>query len=742
MRTLARNDQTVMAEGKAFERDVAVAELTSALSSRFDQKEGSEFATEDMRKATEQRMAELAAFLRSMNASLLKKEQLFDWWGGEGRDNPFERYIMRPLRDAQFRKNQMTEDVNRRLDAVRSSLGKGWADHLRDIIGDHDLKAPGGKQMKIDRKAMLKIALNWGTEDNATKLTRGYDWDSADVQNLLDKHMTADDWKFVRGVWDIYDAYKEPLDDLQRRVNGIGLKMVEGRTVQTLDGPIEGKYFPLDYDRTRSSKADKLGQKSTDEALFDRFNYYRPETPNGSVHERVSGVNMPVDLSLDTALRRLGQTVHDLAFREAIIQADKLLEDPKVAGMIESTWGREYQKLFRPWLKAIANSASVEEDAVGWFNKLLRGARTNSVIVGIGFRLSTVLKHGSGAAINSQAELGHWFERGVAEAYFNPWAKNSAWNWALETSKEVKYRLNQYDRDTQQQLMETIGGVSHIDAFKNLMVHYSHMPVAALDFGSAVPTFIGAYRRAQAKGLSHEDAVYEADKVVRQAHGSQTPLDQAAFQQSNDEATKLVGAFYGYFNHVYNRQADTLRKAGAIPGQIGEGDISGASRNFMLVLMRTLGYVAAPALSAAWVSSGGPDQDKGEGWWGWAAKAIASELPAGIPVVRDIAKAAIEGRDYELSPLASMVNELLKTGTDAHRFLDQVAGFPDGKKVSTSWIKHASDSFGYFTGLPTGQAGAAAQFLWDYEHGEEDPRDIADWVRGLAKGTLKKPKGE
>jgi hypothetical protein len=51
-------------------------------------------------------------------------------------------------------------------------------------------------------------------------------------------------------------------------------------------------------------------------------------------------------------------------------------------------------------------------------------------------------------------------------------------------------------------------------------------------------------------------------------------------------------------------------------------------------------------------SSIGSDQRKQDSWLGWASKAILGEVPAGVPVLRDVAKSAISDRGYEMSPVA------------------------------------------------------------------------------------------
>ncbi len=134
-----------------------------------------------------------------------------------------------------------------------------------------------------------------------------------------------------------------------------------------------------------------------------------------------------------------------------------------------------------------------------------------------------------------------------------------------------------------------------------------------------------------------------------------------------------------------------------------------------------------PALIEGLVSTGGPGDD--DDWLGWAAKEIASEVPAGLPVLRDMVKAAIDGRGYEMSPVGHAVDEVVKGGRD----LASAVGLTD-KPPSDRWLQHAIEAPGYVLGLPTGQLAGSAQFLANVAGGDEDPQTTADWLKGLIYG--------
>jgi hypothetical protein len=256
-------------------------------------------------------------------------------------------------------------------------------------------------------------------------------------------------------------------------------------------------------------------------------------------------------------------------------------------------------------------------------------------------------------------------------------------------------------------------------------------PVSAFDMGTAMPTFLAGYRRALAGGLDDKEAINEGDRAVRFAHGSSGAADQARIQRGN-EYQKCLTMFYSFFNHMYNRERATVKMGVRGVRAARAGDSAGARRDFVAVAGRSLYYLAIPAMVEAMVSPG--PNDANENWLEWGGKAILNQMAAGIPILRDLASSALNGYGYEVTPLQQPVEEVGETAQTIAR----ATGLSD-KPVSSRWLQHAIDTAGYATGLPLGQAGTAAQYLWDIGDGQADPQSLGDFVHGLMHGA---PKGQ
>jgi hypothetical protein len=121
-------------------------------------------------------------------------------------------------------------------------------------------------------------------------------------------------------------------------------------------------YFPVAYDPTRSRKAGEQAAKSENRLYENQFG--RPATSHGFTNERTD-VQRPILLSLDVMNRHVAEVVHDVTHREALMQAWRFLNDPRILDAVDSTMGRDISGLFRPWLQNIANEWNYDRAGMG-----------------------------------------------------------------------------------------------------------------------------------------------------------------------------------------------------------------------------------------------------------------------------------------------------------------------------------------------------------------------------------------
>lgn len=654
--------------------------------------------------------------LRSMDASLIKMDQMFQWLDNRDSNGVFQRVITRRLSEAQTREHDLQAVMTGKLKALGEAMPKATRDAMGQRLTIPELiDSQTGAPSSMLKSELLAVALNTGNLGNMDKLLRGERWSAASVKAALDQHMTADDWHFVQGMWDAVDHLWPEIEALEKRVNGVAPEKVEAREVMTPHGTFRGGYYPVVYDPLRSYTGEKSGRGG--EALFSD-NYVRAATNQGHTIAR-TGAAAPLYLSLDVVPRHLQQVIHDLAWREAIMDVDRITSTPQVRAAIDGAMGQEYRQQIRPWLQAIANDKAYDPRGLAFWDRVAHFARTNATIVGLGFRMSTIVVHGAGAALNSVGEVGLGpMTRAVSTFIKDPGA---ARDFIFEKSGEMRNRLNEVDRDMRDTMQRDLLGQSGPLA---TVRRGSMMGVAMIDMASALPTWLAAYETALKGGMDDADAVAAADLSVRNAHGAGAAKDHAAIQRGS-EFQKLFTMFYSFWNHMYNRQRDLVRAAGE----------ARSARDFGALLGRSFFYLIAPSIIHGLVSGGSSSQSDNETWGAWAAKHVALGLAGGVPIARDLVAAAEGGRSYAVTPAAGGVQIIGTALKDAGRALGMIQGDP-----SDRWVQHAVQAPGYVFGLPTGQASGAAQYLWDVWRGQERPEDVRDWLHGVMYGPA--PKNE
>lgn len=683
-------------------------------------------------KGVEAKWLKLKSQVRSADASMLKMEQVFDWLDDHDPNGVFNRVVFRPIADAAGRENDLRTEIVGKLKGLIDALPAEFHQHLSDKLVIPELvDGQTGRPQALLKSELLAVALNAGNESNFDKLLRGEGWSEQGVRTALDRHMTKADWDFTQGVLDLVESLWPRIVEVERNLGNTAPDKIEARPIETRFGTYRGGYYPVVYDPARDFTAEQHRQRAADSSLFDN-NYARATTPKGHTIARKETYARPLLLSLDVIPRHLDQVIHDIAMREVLMDADRFLADKRIQQGISSALGREYYEQLRPWLQGIANDRVYDAKGMAFWDRLAHKTRTSATMVGLGYNLTTMLVHGMSAASNSFGELGaRWMASGIRSTLGTPDKLVQARDFVFERSAEMRNRMNEVDRDVRDALREMqvrseTGTLSKVGQIADAARRFAYYGITMLDMGSALPTWMGAYNRALHEGAAEADAVYQADKAVRNAHGGAGSKDLSRVQRGN-EVQKLATMFYTYWNHFYNRTRDTARAAAQIPGKVGEGDYAGARRDFAMVLARSWWYLVLPSIIHGLIKA--PASQDENRWW-WLAKTVGMAPLSGIPVVRDIASALERGREYSFSPIEQLVNTFMATAKDAEHAAT-------GQPVSDRWAQHAIATAGYTTGLPVGQFARTGEFLWDVHEGKQTPQDLADWYRGLATGRMK-----
>lgn len=650
-------------------------------------------------------------------------------------EGPFGKYLFEPMFERNYWKNDRLRENGEYFRAWGKQLGPEWQKSLYDKVTnktliDPDLSGRDKKgninkpvMMQMTRAKLLAMMAHVGNESNFDKLTRGYGWDPTATWKFIHENARKKDWDAVQAQGKIFEKYWPEIEALSRRLGGVPPDKIALRPVKTKFGTYDGWYAPIDYDPLRSKLSANYGDIMADptESIGKQQPYRATTTNNGSMQNRSSGYTDRVRLDFHGFESRLKDTVHDLAYREQLISANKIINDKTFREQFLKTFGKEEYAGLQKWLKGIRDM-NVDDSQNKMFDKFMNYTRQGIVSTGIAYRITTVLKHGSSAALKSLGYLGdgagakYFAARGARMATGNMMKDVSE---ARDKFSEIRTRMLQMDRDYK----EGNASMYEPEDWRAKNDRYGHAMVAWSDALTAVPTAWAAYDRAINEGvpvkqggtgkpMTEAQAVAYANKVVREAHGTALEANRSLFMQSKG-AKGLFGTIYGFMNNTHGQMVDTFDK------------MSGASHfdDKPAVMARLTATLVVPALVASWVNGTG----KQDPWYKWVAKAIAGEVAGTVPFVRDAWGMFEYGKDQAdtVGPLR-VASDVVNTVNDLYK-----EAHGKSSRLITDMLNSIGELF-HIGGL--GQAGKSLQYLRDARSGKQQPRSAMDVVKGVTVG--------
>lgn len=660
---------------------------------------------------------------RQIDAMQLRMEQFALWLDHNDPYGPFSQAVIRPLKEAQYAKDDMIRDLSIDLDKSLPN-DKAWRKSLDQELPNSVLLDKDGNPMRLRRSNLVSMILNMGNESNMAKLTRGFKWDEGEVRRFVWENARKEDYEFAQSMWDVMDRFWPKIAEASRKATGVAAEKIPAKALDTPHGRYKGGYMPLlrDYESA----------PLTDKADIMEKGYTSPFVAQASSTKVRTGASYPLDLSLDQMPGRLNELIHAITHTEAVRNAQKVLADKDVQASVRDKYGPEYRDLLIPWLKNIAQNGgrydSRGQKALARWSAM---ARQNMIFMLVGYRGSTALIHGGAALANSVGEVGLKNLTGAAkdlvfakpedvlsatdQIYRNPQNLKSMWSWAMEQSGELRNRGHNIDYDVGRVMDKATLGSGASLRERNMI--WGTKLISTLDIMSAVPTWIAEYKSARMEGLTHEDAVYAGDQAVRQAHGSSALMDLPEIQRSPN--FKFMTMFYGYFNHNYNRLRQLGRDVAGLPKS--DNILSDTGH----VALQSVAYLLAPALIHAVVRGHGPGEDENPIVWG--LKSMAVQLGSSVVGLRDIISAWQTGQKAQAAgPLGELLSGVASVVTDAHKA-------SEGKETPKA-IQHALELPGWVTGLPFSRTQAGlGQYFWDQNNG--NPRTDTDYYRLMLDGN-------
>ena len=366
--------------------------------------------------------------------------------------------------------------------------------------------------------------------------------------------------------------------------------------------------------------------------------------------------------------------------------------------------------------------------------------RQNMITTLVGLNPGTVMKHGPTALGLSMKEVGLMqFGKAFGEVAgdsFMHWTRSlfnlnegvgeTNWQFAVKNSLELQRR----DRNWQESLFGVEAGLNPGDKFapwRQRIMEWSSKPVALSDMISAVPTWLAKYHEMIEDGASHGDAVFEADRSVRRAHGSTAATNRTAMQRN---VTPWLTSIYNFWSEIMNRQVETIWKAGEAAKMTGGGTLAKGMATVPVIAGGMMAYVIWPAIVESFVSP--EDHEDHDPWAKKAAKQLTFTLGSSWVGVRDAVSALTHGRD----PQYGLAGTAGRAFTDVVRDFNKTDAF--SRERRGKFLRDAGMLIGAATGTLPAQVSKGVQFGHDVAVGKEHPRNVWQWLVGARYGTTDK----
>ena len=197
-----------------------------------------------------------------------------------------------------------------------------------------------------------------GNAGNLQRLLDGNHWTREQVERLT-ANLTGDEWRAVQDIWNLFESMKEQVAAKERRVNGIEPQWVEAvpLTVTSIDGEtlhLRGGYYPVKYDAGQSQQAEQFQDAEAGQVITNAA-FTSATTRRSYTKARAAAVkDRPLLLDISVMYDGLNEIVHDLAWHEFLIDANRLIRSHRVDSAIRDYHGAEYVRLIKDWLQDIA----------------------------------------------------------------------------------------------------------------------------------------------------------------------------------------------------------------------------------------------------------------------------------------------------------------------------------------------------------------------------------------------------
>ena len=721
--------------------------------------------------------------LLSLGSSLVRVESWCNKMDTGNPNHPFRSHIYDPIAQATAKFRNRNSELQQKLAELIKPQQKDW-------LSRTDIHAPTLNYTFRTKAELIGALLHTGNESNKEKLLLGgrgegnawaemvedqegntkldtKRWDQFIAQCYADGTITKADMDFVQLVWNLLESTKEDAQKAYKDLYGYTFKEIEASPIQTPWGEYRGGYVPATTDKYLV--ADKATFDEIDRITEQDYLSAMPVSQPGFTKSRASGYHEPLSFDVAIISNHISSVLKFCYIAPVAQDVGKLLLNKDLSEKLNAQDPTTLRDMLKPWLKR-SYSQQVSDGRSGWVSKKLnelRGIAGINIMMGhivnalqqfTGF--SIALTKVSGRNLIDAAGVFARDPRKVTEqiTQLSPFMMSRLNDRAMEFQSQVyKISSTQDNRVTKQKgiFNKTVAAkAKYIQPVHDFLMRKGYFLQSLCQIPIDAITWVGAYNQALQKGLTTEEAVLDADSVIRTTMSDFSPENVANVETGNALYRSFL-VFYNYFNMQFNLlnerfHADSMEKK--LIKRYGM-----YARDALLVV--TIPSVVAKLIEA--VVFGDPDTgDDDEFGMDDMLRMLASESFKNAVAMAPIAGQFINtaGASLAKDQKGGAVSDVARFiwGTDPYvgrimtapaysliegsgKAIQQTVEILNDEDVNArSYTRNMLDLLSVVTGLPLGFLKKPLGYMAGVEAGDIQPADAGEFVQGVLSGRAKK----
>lgn len=755
----ARDAKTIMLDGKRQDREQVVDELIE----RFNMVDRSEWDGGKDRVISASGKLEFAWM--SFKSKMIRIENWCHAMDGSA-IGPFFKYIYLPIANAAAKFRNLNNKTQEALvNVLKPMIGK-WA-NVRDI------QAPELGYTFATKAELIGALLHTGNASNKAKLLLGgrgegkpwarlvelqdgsnytdtTQWDGFISRCMQSGIITKEDMDVVQQIWDLTESTKPVAQAAFKALYGTYFEEVEAEEIVTPWGNYRGGYVPAITDKYLVPE--KTTQEEAKRITQQDFVSQMPVHQPGFSKTRVPNYTKPLALDVGLLCGHIQEVLKFATMAPVAQEVAKILSDKRFAEPIEKhdpTW---ISQMLVPWLKRSFEQTVSDGKTDMFSSKLnqLRGIAGMNIMCG---HIVNALQQWTGLSIAATKVDPRYMAKAQAKLIkgeltpahimgMSPYMMARLKDRAFEFQSQIERiaRTTENVKQAKGAINKIVAADEKLDAARDWIGRHGYFIQTAMQFPIDTIVWGAAYQQSIDQGMSSEDAVANADSIVRTTQSAFDP-ENVSEVETGSALYRCFLVFYNYFNMQLN-----------LLGEKWEG--TKHTKKYGKFALDSMLIVAIPSIVSAILTQmiSGFDTGDDDEWDTYDTLRLLIAEPiknviAMAPFLGSFVTAAgtqaanrgvawaqfVWGEDpYQSRALSSPAADALATAMGAPFDL---AALIEGEDVNARKVtRNTLDLLSMVTRMPLGALKKPAGWTAGYLAGEIEPESIDEVVRGLISG--------